>query len=191
MVRVPVRALRCVTTCRSCRRTQLRVAALAIVVPLLLCSLLWAIAASGYYNDTYLRTTVTYCPFDGTIVHRCVQSGVQPWGWFSNCWKNTTAEPYTSMDQLFSCRLCSETSTCVNSEPQDAYLKEKELTFVATAAYVTCMLNAVRTAHLPQGAQALMGSRHTEQIMIAVIAHFHIPTLRRGASCRRHKGCAR
>lgn len=81
------------------------VANTALAVPFL-------VAMSGLYREQYLSRNTRYCPMDGSTTVEgtveCVRSGILPWGWASNCWKDTTAEPYSVWDQGFSCKLCHE-----------------------------------------------------------------------------------
>lgn len=110
----------------------------------LLCGSLWMVAASGFYEEKYLKTTTTYCPFDGTPKVGCIKSGIMPWGMFSDCWKNVTS--YAASDELFSCRLCTATSTCSDSNPEDSYLLDQERTELGALGYLFCALAQVRRA---------------------------------------------
>lgn len=121
------------------------------------------VAVSGFFNEQYLRTDVKYCQYDpsleGQDVEGCITRGILPWGWFNNCFKNTTAEPYTSQDQMFSCRLCQDTSTCVDSEPNDAYIENSTRTTVAALSYVVYCLSSVRPCTAPSARRAMGGVR--------------------------------
>lgn len=132
------------------------------------------VAVSGYFNEQYLKTDVKYCEYDptlvGTEVEGCITSGILPWGWFSNCFKNTTAQAYTSQDELFSCRLCQETGTCIDSEPNDAYIENSSRTTVAALSYLVCCLSSVRSCapsprHAPgeEGREGETGACHTHR----------------------------
>lgn len=163
------------------------------------------VAVSGYFNEQYLKTDVKYCEYDptlvGTEVEGCITSGILPWGWFSNCFKNTTAQAYTSQDELFSCRLCQETGTCIDSEPNDAYIENSSRTTVAALSYLVCCLSSVRSctpsprrAPGEEGREGEAGACHTHRSPVppscqafgSLFAMYTASMMADGACCCQH-----
>ena len=148
---------------------QFRVSVAALALPLLPAAVLWTLSASGYYDEQEALSAVQYCAAVANSTE-CATNQVRPWGWFTDCNLPGTAADgdvslspfsYTSAQQVFSCRLCPVTASCVDSEPSDTYLRFKQLTFYCAFSYLLCLFACVRAARAPPLAARADGCRRS------------------------------
>eukprot|EP00753_Platysulcus_tardus_P016588 PLAT586.1.p1 GENE.PLAT586.1~~PLAT586.1.p1 ORF type:complete len:465 (+),score=155.86 PLAT586.1:529-1923(+) len=117
-------------------------------------SLLFMVAASDTYTDFYLNRNTPYCTpelkeeFEQRGGDPCLTSGIMPWALFTTCWEldasstsNTTVRTMDkSLSVFVSCRLCEETRSCYNSEPNEVFLADTSHTTRAALAYVCSLM---------------------------------------------------